>query len=58
MYVKIQREGSVAIPWQQWLRERATILRVTYVACLVLFNFLVIFVLKSVRHSSYTHYGI
>ena len=30
-----ERAVSVAFPLQQWLRERATVLRYTYIACLV-----------------------
>jgi hypothetical protein len=25
----------IALPWQQWLRERASLLRYTYIACLI-----------------------
>jgi hypothetical protein len=31
----LQRERIVAFPWQQWLRERATVLPYTYIACVV-----------------------
>ena len=27
--------NSIALPRQQWLRERASVLRYTYVACLI-----------------------
>ena len=28
----------IAFPQQQWFRERASVLRYTYIACLVLYN--------------------
>jgi hypothetical protein len=33
----IQRERIVEFPWQQWLRERVTLLRYTCIVCLVSF---------------------
>jgi hypothetical protein len=32
----MQTESIVAFPWSQWLRERATVLRYAYIACIVL----------------------
>jgi hypothetical protein len=29
-----QKERIVAFPWQQWLGQRATVLRYTYISCL------------------------
>jgi len=29
----IKRESTVAFQWQQWLRERASMLRYMYIAC-------------------------
>ena len=34
----IQRGRTLALPWQQWLRERATILPYTYISLVVCFN--------------------
>jgi len=33
MYVNDKRERRLAFSWQQWLRERATLLRYTYIVC-------------------------
>lgn len=35
---RIQNERSVLFRWQQWLRERVTLLRHTYVVCRVVLN--------------------
>jgi hypothetical protein len=34
----VQTERIAAISWQQWLRERATFLRYTYIAYLLYFT--------------------
>ena len=31
----VQRKRAVVFPWQQWLRERTTMLRYTYIVHLV-----------------------
>jgi hypothetical protein len=38
IYVKIKRERVVVFPWQQCLRERATVQRCTYIVSLVFFS--------------------
>jgi hypothetical protein len=35
MLTKMEMESFAALPWQQWFRERASVLRYTYIACLV-----------------------